>query len=136
MKIGEAAAASGVSARLIRHYESIGILPRASRSPGGYRAYTILDVKNLSFVSYARSLGFPLKDIKKLMGLLRNQKRACKDVKKLALSHLHNLEAKIQELGIMAETLQALVEKCHDDDQPECPILDALTSGNTKRTKQ
>src|SRR6187200_1472985 len=98
MTIGEAAKKSGVSAKLIRHYESIGIIPKAARSYGGYRLYSETEVHILSFVKRARGLGFSMKEIKTLVGLWRNKSRASKEVKNLALKHVKELDQKISEL--------------------------------------
>ncbi len=126
MNIGEAAKVSGVNAKLIRHYESIGIIPKASRSDSGYRTYTESDVHVLSFVRRARSLGFSMKEIKKLVSLWRNKSRASSEVKAMALAHIEQLESKIKELQSMTKTLRHLAHHCHGDDRPHCPILENL----------
>ena len=126
MNIGEAAQESGINAKLIRHYESIGIIPKASRTSSGYRVYSEADVHILSFVRRARSLGFSMKEIKKLVSLWRNRSRASQEVKALAQSHLKNLETKIKELESMRDTLRHLARHCHGDSRPECPILEGL----------
>lgn len=126
MNIGELAKASGVSAKLIRHYESIGVIPRAARSGSGYRRYGENDVHVLRFVKRARGLGFSMAEIKKLVGLWKNKARASREVKALALSHVEALERKIVELEEMAGTLRDLAKHCHGDQRPECPILDSL----------
>lgn len=131
MNIGEAAKASGVNAKLIRHYESIGLIPKARRSVSGYRVYAEADVHILAFVRRARSLGFSMKEIKKLVDLWRNKRRASAEVKKMALNHVHALETKIAELQSMASTLRHLAEHCHGDERPDCPILDDLASIET-----
>lgn len=133
MNIGEAAEASGVNAKLIRHYESIGIIPKASRSESGYRVYSKADVHILTFVKRARGLGFSMKEIKKLVGLWRNKSRASAEVKAIALQHVEDLEHKIDELMGMAKTLRHLAKCCHGDQRPECPILDDLGSRTTWR---
>ncbi|MBX2988646.1 MAG: Cu(I)-responsive transcriptional regulator [Bdellovibrionaceae bacterium] len=127
MNIGEAAARSGVNAKLIRHYESIGVIPKAARSGGGYRTYTDNDVHTLAFVKRARGLGFSMKEIKKLVSLWRNKSRASADVKALALRHVQELEKKIAELDAMAKTLRHLARACHGDGRPDCPILEGLS---------
>ena len=127
MNIGEVAEASGVNAKLIRHYESLGIIPKASRSESGYRVYSDSDVHILTFVKRARGLGFSMKEIKKLVGLWRNKSRASSEVKALALAHLKELESKIAELQAMAKTLRHLAKCCHGDNRPECPILEELS---------
>lgn len=126
MNIGEAAKASGVNAKLIRHYESIGLIPKARRSVSGYRVYSETDVHILAFVKRARGLGFSMKEIKRLVDLWRNKKRASMEVKKLALSHIRSLETKISELQSMADTLKHLAKNCHGDERPDCPILENL----------
>lgn len=126
MNIGEAAKSSGVNAKLIRHYESIGIIPKANRTDSGYRTYTEADVNILSFVKRARGLGFSMKEIKKLVGLWRNRSRASSDVKALALAHVKEMEQKIAELEAMVKTLKHLARSCHGDQRPDCPIIDGL----------
>jgi len=131
MNIGEVAKKSGVSAKLIRHYESIGLLPRAVRSGSGYRLYSETDVHNLSFVKRARQLGFSMKEIKTLVGLWRNKSRKSKQVKELAMAHLQGLETKITQLQEMADTLRHLSRNCQGDSRPECPILKSLSRGES-----
>lgn len=126
MNIGEVAKASGVNAKLIRHYESIGIIPKASRTDAGYRIYKETDVHILAFVKRARSLGFSMKEIKKLVSLWKNKSRASSDVKALAATHIRQLEQKINELQSMVDTLKHLSRNCHGDHRPDCPILDGL----------
>ena len=130
MNIGEAAKASGVNAKLIRHYESIGIIPRASQSDSGYRMYSDNDVHILAFVRRARSLGFSMADIKKLVGLWRNRTRKSSDVKNLTQAHIKNLEDKICDLQSMRATLVDLAKNCHGDERPTCPILEDLSDQN------
>ncbi|RYG67034.1 Cu(I)-responsive transcriptional regulator [bacterium] len=126
MNIGEAAKVSGVNAKLIRHYESIGIVPKVSRTGSGYRVYTENDVHMLSFVKHARGLGFSMKEIKRLVSLWRNRSRASREVKALAETHIETLDRKINELQEMRDTLQHLARNCHGDSRPECPILESL----------
>jgi len=126
MNIGDLSKSSGVNAKLIRHYESIGLIPKAVRSESGYRQYGENDVHVLRFIKRARGLGFSMKEIKKLIGLWRNRSRASADVKALALEHIHGLEAKIAELQGMVETLKQLSRHCHGDHRPECPIIQDL----------
>lgn len=126
LNIGEAAQASGVSAKMIRHYEAIGLLPRAQRSNANYRIYGPQDVHNLRFIHRARSLGFRLEDIRELLALWRNRQRSSAQVKKLALAHVAELEEKIAAMQEMAETLKHLAQHCHGDDRPDCPILEQL----------
>jgi MerR family transcriptional regulator, copper efflux regulator len=126
MNIGEAAKASGINAKLIRHYESIGIIPKPRRSDSGYRVYSDVDVNILAFVRRARGLGFAMKEIKKLVGLWRNRSRASLDVKSLTLKHIKDMEKKVEELQSMILTLKHLARNCHGDQRPDCPIIDGL----------
>jgi len=126
MNIGGAARGSGVSPKMIRHYESIGLISPARRTLAGYRTYTSADVHTLRFIRQARALGFPIKQIELLLGLWRNQRRPSRKVKELALAHVAELDARIAELEAMKRTLQRLAEHCHGDERPECPILDGL----------
>ena len=126
MNIGELSKASGVSAKLIRHYESIGLISKASRNVSGYRQYSENDIHILRFVKRGRILGFPMKEIKQLLGLWNNKKRSSKDVKALAVAHLRVLENKIIELQEMADTLRHLSKNCHGDHRPDCPIIENL----------
>ncbi len=124
--IGQAAAASGVSAKMIRHYESIGVIPAADRTFSNYRIYTQKDVHTLQFVRRARVLGFSMKQIQTLLGLWQ-QHRPSKEVKRLALEHVRELEVKIREMEAMKRTLETLAEHCHGNERPDCPILDDLS---------
>ena len=126
--IGTASKLSGVSANMIRHYESIGLIGRAKRTYSGYRLYAESEVHALRFIRHARDLGFPVKKIQELLGLWQNHRRPSGRVKALALSHIACLEAKIRELGAMKQALETLAERCHGDDRPECPILDGLAA--------
>ena len=125
MNIGEAAARSGVSAKMIRHYEAIGLVA-ARRQPNGYRDYGPAEVAELRFIRHARDLAFPLEDIRRLLGLWRDKGRASAEVKRMALAHVQALEAKAEALHRMAGSLRHLAEHCHGDARPECPILDQL----------
>lgn len=126
MNIGDVAKASGVSAKLIRHYEEIGVISKAGRTDAGYRQYTEKDIHNLRFVKRARSLGFAMKDIKLLLGLWRNKNRSSLEVKTLATNHIRDLEGKIQEMQEMVMSLKHLSRNCHGDSRPDCPILEGL----------
>ncbi len=128
VNIGEAAKISGVNAKLIRHYESIGIIPKASRSDAGYRTYSETDVHILSFVKRSRNLGFSMKEIKKLVSLWRNKNRASSEVKNLAVKHIEEMEQKVLELQGMVKTLKHLAKTCHGDQRPDCPILTDLSN--------
>ncbi len=125
MNIGEAAARSGVSAKMVRHYESIGLLA-AARGANGYRVYSERDVQVLRFIRHARDLGFALEDVRRLLSLWRDRDRASAEVKRLALAHVAALESKAESLHRMAESLRHLATHCHGDHRPDCPILDDL----------
>jgi Cu(I)-responsive transcriptional regulator len=126
--IGAAAAAAGVSAKMIRHYEEIGLIPKVGRTVAGYRIYRDSDIHILRFVRRARDLGFTMKEIEKLLGLWNNRGRASADVKRLAMKHVADLERKISELEAMRRSLVDLARHCHGDHRPDCPILDDLAS--------
>jgi MerR family transcriptional regulator, copper efflux regulator len=126
MTIGQAAKSSAVSAKMIRHYESIGLLPKAQRTESGYRLYDDNDVHTLRFIQRARSLGFPLETIRTLLALWCNRRRSSAQVKDLAERHIADLERKIAEMQSMVRTLKHLSHHCHGDDRPDCPILDDL----------
>ena len=126
MNIGLAAKHSDVNAKSIRYYESIGLLPDASRTGNGYRTYSDKDVETLRFIHHSRNLGFSVKDVGTLLDLWRNQKRASADVKALALSHIKEVDRKIEELRKVRDTLTHLTQRCHGDDRPDCPILKGL----------
>ena len=126
--IGEAAALSEVSAKMIRHYEGIDLIPPASRTFAGYRLYTDADVHRLRFIRRARNLGFSIKQLHSLLGLWSDDRRASAQVKKLAQGHIDDLQIKITEMQAMQRTLRDLASRCHGDNRPECPILDDLAS--------
>lgn len=126
--IGEAAELSGVSAKMIRHYESIGLIPEAGRTFAGYRIYSDADVHRLRFIKRSRNLGFSIKQIETLLGLWDNRSRASKEVKQLAMSHAAELEDKIREMQSIQRTLLELAKRCHGDQRPDCPILDDLAT--------
>lgn len=130
MNIGGLSAATSVSAKLIRHYEMIGLIPAAVRNESGYRLYNENDVHTLRFIKRARTLGFSLEEIKRLLGLWQNRQRASQEVKALALTHLRNLETKIAEMQTMADTLRHLASCCRGDHRPDCPILEDLAGGD------
>ncbi|WP_242107550.1 Cu(I)-responsive transcriptional regulator [Luteimonas aquatica] len=125
-EIGEAAAASGVSAKMVRHYERIGLIPPATRTFANYRIYNENDLHTLRFIKRARSLGFSIDDIQMLLGLWNDQSRASSEVKALAQGHIRMLEEKIAGLQDMRQSLVALADACHGNDRPECPILEQL----------
>ncbi|HHY49755.1 MAG TPA: Cu(I)-responsive transcriptional regulator [Alphaproteobacteria bacterium] len=128
MNIGEAARASGVSAKMIRYYEQVGLIPPVGRTASGYRAYSEADVHVLRFIRRARDLGFPVAEIDELLGLWRDRSRRSADVKRVAQMHIADLQRRIGELRQMADTLQTLVACCAGDDRPDCPILADLES--------
>jgi MerR family copper efflux transcriptional regulator len=129
MNIGAAAAASGVTAKMIRHYESIGLLPPAERRPNDYRDYGEREVHELRFIKRARRLGFSIDEIGALLALWRDRGRPSRDVRRIAEAHVGDLEARIAEMQAMAKTLRELMHKCHGDDRPDCPILEDLALG-------
>lgn len=124
--IGEAATLSGVSAKMIRHYEGIGLIPEAGRTFAGYRIYSDADLHRLRFIKRARNLGFSIMQIESLLALWNDRSRASAEVKRLAREHADELAAKIREMQAMQRTLENLARRCHGDDRPECPILDDL----------
>ena len=127
--IGEAARLSGVSAKMIRHYESTGLIPEAARTLAGYRLYSEADLHRLRFIKRARALGFPMKQVGLLLELWSDRSRRSADVKRLAQAHVADLEGRIAKLRQMADTLQALADGCAGDHRPDCPILDDLAGG-------
>ena len=135
LNIGRAAEVSGVSAKMIRHYESIGLLPAAGRTVAGYRIYRERDIHTLRFIRRARDLGFSMKEIGGLLNLWQNRRRASADVKKLATKQLQLLDERIQELQSMRKTLVNLVSHCHSDERPECPILEDLAADDSRPSR-
>jgi MerR family transcriptional regulator, copper efflux regulator len=125
--IGAASKASGVSAKMIRHYEDIGLLPKVARSFGNYRVYSANDIHVLRFIRRGRDLGFSIEEIRELLGLWRNKSRSSAAVKKIAGKHIADLRVKIAELESMVQTLEHLTRNCHGDHRPDCPILDDLS---------
>ncbi|MCR4521769.1 MULTISPECIES: Cu(I)-responsive transcriptional regulator [Bosea] len=123
MNIGEAATRSGVSAKMIRYYESIGLITAPARTAAQYRVYAADDVHTLRFVRRSRDLGFSLEETRELLALWRDKSRASADVKSLAMAHVRELEEKAAELKAMADTLRHLATHCHGDHRPDCPIL-------------
>ena len=124
--IGEASELTGVSAKMIRHYEGIGLIPAANRTFANYRLYNDSDIHRLRFIKRSRNLGFSMKQIEDLLGLWNNPRRASAQVKKLAKAHADELALKVRELQSMQRTLENLAKHCHGDDRPDCPILDDL----------
>jgi MerR family gold-responsive transcriptional activator of gol and ges genes len=132
MNIGQASKASGVSAKMIRYYEQIGLLPQVVRTGSGYRAYTDADVHKLRFVRRARDLGFSLAEIADLLALWGDRSRKSADVKRVAQQHITQLRERMDELQQMVDTLQALVSSCAGDHRPDCPILADLAGSAGK----
>jgi len=130
MNIGQAATATGVSAKMIRYYESIGLIKASTRTDSGYRTYGPNDLHTLRFVKRARTLGFSLEQIRDLLSLWQDGSRASKDVKEIARTHVADLERRIHELTEMRDTLNHLAMHCAGDDRPDCPILVGLANDN------
>ena len=126
MNIGQAAERSGVSAKMVRHYESLGLLPRIGRTESGYRQYADKEVHTLRFIRRARDLGFSMAEIAQLLKLWQNRRRASSDVKRIALVHVADLDRRMDEMAAMKRTLERLADCCHGDERPNCPILDEL----------
>jgi Cu(I)-responsive transcriptional regulator len=124
--IAQASAATGVSAKMIRHYESIGLIKAPVRTENRYRHYAEADLHDLGFIRRARDLGFSFEDIRQLLDLWRNKGRSSAEVKAIALRHIKELDEKAASLAAMSLTLKNLAESCHGDERPDCPILTAL----------
>ena len=135
MNIGQAARSSGVPAKTIRYYESIGLIEPAARSESGYRTYDQRDVETLRFILRARNLGFPVNDVAKLLTLWRDKQRSSAQVKQLARRHLEDIDTKIAELAALRATLTDLVERCQGDNRPDCPILLDLAESRSAESK-
>ena len=129
MNIGEAARASGVSAKTIRYYEAARLITTAGRSAGGYRVYTQADVHVLRFIKRARDLGFSIERIRRMLDLWQNKSRASRDVKRLALDHIAEITTKLAAMATVRDAVLELADKCDGDDRPECPILRDLEGG-------
>jgi MerR family copper efflux transcriptional regulator len=128
LNIGEAAARSGVSAKMIRHYETLGLLPRVERTDSGYRQYGDREVHTLKFIRRSRDLGFSMAEIAELLQLWQNPRRASSSVKRIALTHIADLDRRMAEMAEMRQTLHRLADCCAGDQRPDCPILEALQS--------
>lgn len=135
MNIGEAARASGVSAKMIRYYEQTGLIPRVDRTASGYRDYSMKEIHVLRFVRRARDLGFSVTEIEGLLQLWRDRSRRSSDVKRVALARIADLRRRIEEMAEMAATLEELAASCSGDNRPDCPILADLEESNDNRTK-
>jgi len=129
MNIGAAATASGVTAKMIRRYEAIGLLPPAERRQNDYRDYGEREIHELKFIKRARRLGFSTAEVGALLALSRDRDRPSREVRRIAGAHVADLEARIADMQAMAKTLRGLIHKCHGDDRPDCPILDDLAAG-------
>ena len=131
--IGVAARLSNVSAKMVRHYESLGLLPGVARTDNGYRQYTESDVRTLQFIRRSRDLGFSMAEIAELVDLWHNRKRASASVKRIAQKHVDDLNQRIEAMQAMQRTLGALLKSCHGDGRPDCPILDDLAGSTDLR---
>jgi MerR family copper efflux transcriptional regulator len=134
MNIGQAAKSSGLSAKMIRYYESIALLPSAGRSGSGYRLYSSADVQRLAFIKRARDLGFSLADVGQLLALWQDKQRASAAVKALAQSHIAELDRRIEELSALRASISVLVSDCQGDQRPDCPILNDLSAPCSAKT--
>src|SRR5215207_1943539 len=132
LNIGQAAARSGVSAKMVRHYEALGLLPAVARTDAGYRQYTDKEVHTLRFIRRARDLGFSMAEIAELLKLWQNRRRTSASVKRIASEHITALDAKMAEMAAMRKTLQHLVHCCSGDERPDCPILDELAQEHAR----
>ena len=132
--IGIAAQRAGISARMVRHYEALGLLPPVGRTDSGYRQYTEADVHALRFIGRARTLGFSMEEIRELLGLWQDKGRASASVKRIAQAHIDDLAERIAAMQAMQRTLQSLVHCCHGDQRPDCPILDDLAAAQDNGT--
>ena len=136
MNIGKVSQASGVSTKMIRYYEQIGLIPTAGRNNAGYRSYSVTDVERLKFIKRSRELGFSVVEISDLLDLWNDRNRQSADVKRLALGHIEKLEQRINDLQQMANTLKDLINCCAGDDRPECPILEGLKEPSNENKEQ
>lgn len=132
MNIGEAAQRSGISPKMLRHYESLGLLPEVARSESGYRQYGEKEVHTLRFIRRARDLGFAIAEIAELLKLWQNRQRSSAEVKRIALAHVADLERRLTEMQAMKRSLEALAGCCHGDERPDCPILEQLAGEDPK----
>lgn len=130
VNIGEASRRSGVSAKMLRHYESLGLLGTVSRTGSGYRLYSLSDVHTLQFIKHCRDLGFSMAEIGELVNLWQNRRRTSASVKRIAQKHLDELTERIAAMQAMQRTLQQLLHHCHGDERPDCPILDDLAGAH------
>lgn len=126
LNIGQAARLANVSAKMVRHYETLGLLPAVSRTESGYRQYSDREVHTLRFIKRGRNLGFSMPEISELLTLWQNKRRSSESVKRIAAHHVAELDLRIEELTTMKRSLQTLIDCCHGDHRPDCPILDEL----------
>ncbi|QOR39646.1 Cu(I)-responsive transcriptional regulator [Billgrantia diversa] len=136
MNIGQAAKASGISGKMIRYYESIGLIPPIKRTESGYRVFSEKDVHALRFISRARDLGFSVEQMGNLLALWQDRHRASADVKAVAQAHIEELDLKIKKLQDMRQTLEHLVDHCHGDERPDCPILSGLAAEGVEESAE
>ena len=134
MNIGEAAKTSGLSAKMIRHYESVGLFQEATRTGAGYRQYSDKEVGTLRFIRQSRDLGFSIEQIRALLGLWQDRERPSRQVRALAQAHIEELDEKLREIQAMKATLENLVHCCHGDDRPDCPIIETLAAESVAPT--
>jgi len=132
MNIGKAAKLSGISAKTIRYYESVGLMPKPTRAANGYRHYRDKDLQTLRFIHRSRNLGFTIKDIRDLLGLWQDKERASADVREVAKRHVAEIEQRLEEMESVRQTLMQLIHQCHGDDRPDCPILEDLACDGGK----
>ncbi len=132
LSIGEAARSAGISARMVRHYESLGLLATVARTDSGYRQYTDADVHTLHFIRRSRDLGFSMEEIATLLALWHDRSRASSQVKRIAQQHIDDLSERIAQMQAMQRSLQTLVSCCKGNDRPDCPILDDLAAGHSE----
>lgn len=131
VNIGSAAELSGISAKMVRHYESLGLLPHVARTDSGYRQYSAADVHTLRFIKRARDLGFSMAEIAELVALWQNRRRTSASVKRIAQKHVDELTQRIEAMQAMQRTLRQLLQCCQGDERPDCPILDDLASDSS-----
>jgi Cu(I)-responsive transcriptional regulator len=136
MNIGQAAKASGVSAKMIRYYESVGLVPKSARRESGYRDYGAADLHRLGFIRRARDLGFSMDEIRQLLRLWSDQGRSSREVKDIALRHIADLDQRARQLTEMADALRHLADACEGDGRPDCPIIEGLETGRVADAKQ
>ena len=132
--IGEAARRAGISARMVRHYESLGLVKGVARTDSGYRQYTEADMHALQFIRRSRDLGFSMEEITELLALWHDRSRASSQVKRIAQAHIQDLNERIAAMQAMQRTLQTLVSCCQGNDRPDCPILDDLAAGQAEHS--